>query len=61
MHAIMGVGIIGLVGKLHKWDESAMFFDGSCIGAQCHDYYTRFSYLGIPIYFRYGQALAVKP
>ncbi|KZT09879.1 uncharacterized protein LAESUDRAFT_734954 [Laetiporus sulphureus 93-53] len=33
MHAIMGVGIIGLVGKLHKWDESAMFFDGSSLAA----------------------------
>ena len=28
----MGVGIIGLVGKIHKWDESAMFFDGSSLG-----------------------------
>ncbi|KAJ3475380.1 hypothetical protein NLI96_g11873 [Meripilus lineatus] len=27
----MGVGIIGLVGKLHKWDDSAMFFDGSSL------------------------------
>ena len=33
MHAIMGMGIIGLVGKVHKWDESAMFFDGSSLGA----------------------------
>ncbi len=32
MHAIMGVGIIGLAGKLHKWDDSAMFFDGSSLG-----------------------------
>jgi hypothetical protein len=28
----MGVGIIALLSKLHKWDESAMFFDGSSIG-----------------------------
>ncbi|THG97366.1 hypothetical protein EW026_g4619 [Hermanssonia centrifuga] len=33
MHAIMGVGIIGLAGKLHKWDDSAMFFDGSSLAA----------------------------
>lgn len=33
MHAVMGMGIVGLVGKLHKWDESAMFFDGSSLGA----------------------------
>ncbi|KAI0953829.1 hypothetical protein AcV7_007248 [Taiwanofungus camphoratus] len=33
LHAIMGVGIIGLVGKLHKWDESAIFFDGSSLAA----------------------------
>ncbi|PSR73796.1 hypothetical protein PHLCEN_2v10366 [Hermanssonia centrifuga] len=29
----MGVGIIGLAGKLHKWDDSAMFFDGSSLAA----------------------------
>lgn len=33
MHAVMGVGILGLVGKLHKWDEGAVFFDGSSLGA----------------------------
>lgn len=33
MHAIMGVGIIGLVGKLFKMDESAKWFDGSSLGA----------------------------
>ena len=32
MHAVMGVGLVGLVGKVHKWDESAMFFDGSSLG-----------------------------
>lgn len=32
LHGVMGVGIIGLVGKIHKWDESAMFFDGSSLG-----------------------------
>ncbi|KAJ3530684.1 hypothetical protein NM688_g7675 [Phlebia brevispora] len=33
MHAVMGMGILGLVGKIHKWDESAMFFDGSSLAA----------------------------
>ncbi|CAL1714863.1 unnamed protein product [Somion occarium] len=33
LHGVMGVGIIGLVGKIHKWDESAMFFDGSSLAA----------------------------
>lgn len=33
MHAIMGVGVIGLVGKLIKMDDSAKFFDGSSLGA----------------------------
>ena len=32
LHAVMGVGIIGLIGKVHKWDESAMYFDGSSLG-----------------------------
>jgi len=31
IHAVMGVGVISLVGKLHKWDESALFFDGSSL------------------------------
>ena len=33
LHAVMGMGILGLVGKLHRWDESAMFFDGTSLGA----------------------------
>jgi len=33
LHAVMGIGIIGLVGKIHKWDDSAMFFDGSSLAA----------------------------
>lgn len=36
MHAIMGVGIIGLVGKVVRMDESAMWFDGSSLGACLH-------------------------
>jgi hypothetical protein len=26
------VGILGLVSKLHKWNESAVFFDGTSLG-----------------------------
>ncbi|KAI0788831.1 Shr3 amino acid permease chaperone [Abortiporus biennis] len=33
LHAVMGIGIIGFVGKLHKWDDTAMFFDGSSLAA----------------------------
>ncbi|KAI0629200.1 Shr3 amino acid permease chaperone [Trametes polyzona] len=33
LHSIMGVGLVGLLGKLHKWDDSAMFFDGSSLAA----------------------------
>lgn len=29
---MVGVGLIGLISKLHIWDDSAMFFDGSCLG-----------------------------
>jgi len=33
LHSVMGLGLIGLCGKLSKWDESAMFFDGSSLAA----------------------------
>ncbi|KAI0331497.1 hypothetical protein GY45DRAFT_1248681 [Cubamyces sp. BRFM 1775] len=33
LHSVMGVGLVGLLGKLHKWDDSAMFFDGSSLAA----------------------------
>lgn len=29
---MVGVGIIGIISKLHQWDESAQFFDGSSLG-----------------------------
>jgi hypothetical protein len=29
----MGIGLLALVGKLHKWDDSAVFFDGTSLGA----------------------------
>ncbi|KAG7087718.1 hypothetical protein E1B28_013664 [Marasmius oreades] len=32
LHGLMGVGMLGLVSKLHKWDDSAMFFDGTSLG-----------------------------
>ena len=32
LHAIIAVGLVGLIGKLHKWDDSAVFFDGSSLG-----------------------------
>jgi len=31
MHAMIGVGVLGLIAKLHEWDESAIFFDGSSL------------------------------
>ncbi|KAF9457195.1 Shr3 amino acid permease chaperone [Collybia nuda] len=33
LHGMVGVGLIGLLSKLHKWDDSAMFFDGSSLAA----------------------------
>lgn len=30
---MVGVGLVGLLGKLFVWDDSAMFFDGSSLGA----------------------------
>jgi Ca2+/H+ antiporter len=33
LHGMVGVVLLGLVGKLHNWDDSAMFFDGSSLGS----------------------------
>ncbi|KAJ7746950.1 Shr3 amino acid permease chaperone [Mycena maculata] len=33
LHGLVGVAIIGLIAKLHAWDDSAMFFDGSSLAA----------------------------
>jgi len=33
LHAMGGIGVIGLLSKLLKWDESALFFDGSSMAA----------------------------
>ncbi len=30
---MMGVGLVGLLAKMFKWDDSAVFFDGSSLGA----------------------------
>ncbi|CAA7269279.1 unnamed protein product [Cyclocybe aegerita] len=32
LHGMVGVGLLGFLAKLHKWDESAVFFDGSSLG-----------------------------
>jgi len=32
LHGMVGVLLLGLVAKLHTWDDSAMFFDGSSLG-----------------------------
>ncbi|KZV85704.1 hypothetical protein EXIGLDRAFT_712263 [Exidia glandulosa HHB12029] len=32
LHSVMGVGILALIAKLHQWDESAVFFDGTSLG-----------------------------
>lgn len=31
LHGVVVLGVLGFVSKLHKWDESAMFFDGSSL------------------------------
>lgn len=31
-HVALGLPLVALLIKLHKWSESAVFFDGSCIG-----------------------------
>jgi hypothetical protein len=35
LHGVVVLGVLGFVSKLHKWDESAMFFDGSSLGMSC--------------------------
>jgi hypothetical protein len=34
LHGLIGVVLLGLIAKLHAWDDSAMFFDGSSIGGK---------------------------
>lgn len=33
LHGFIGVGILGLVAKLHAWNDSAVLFDGSSLAA----------------------------
>lgn len=33
LHGIMGLGVLGLVAKLHKWTDLAVYFDGTSLGA----------------------------
>ncbi|KXN89379.1 Secretory component protein SHR3 [Leucoagaricus sp. SymC.cos] len=33
LHGMIGIGLVGTLSKLFKWDESAMFFDGSSLAA----------------------------
>ncbi|EST06363.1 Shr3 amino acid permease chaperone [Kalmanozyma brasiliensis GHG001] len=46
LHGMMGLGIIGLVAKLHRWNEIAKYFDGGSLalfmGAVC-------MYLGVAV------------
>ena len=40
LHGVAAVGILSLIAKLHQWDESAMFFDGTSLGE-----YTRLCFI----------------
>lgn len=46
LHGMMGLGLIGLVAKLHRWNEMAKYFDGGSLalfmGAIC-------MYLGVAV------------
>ncbi|KAI0716016.1 Shr3 amino acid permease chaperone [Cerioporus squamosus] len=33
LHGVVLLGLVGLLGKLHHWDDSAIFFDGSSLAA----------------------------
>lgn len=33
LHSFVGLGLAGLIGKLHNWDEAAIFFDGTSLGS----------------------------
>jgi hypothetical protein len=28
----MGIGVVAIIAKIHRWDESAVFFDGGSLG-----------------------------
>lgn len=33
LHGLIAVGVIAIITKIHRWDESAMFFDGGSLAA----------------------------
>jgi len=33
LHGLIGVGLVAIITKIHRWDESAMFFDGGSLAA----------------------------
>ncbi|KAI0272661.1 Shr3 amino acid permease chaperone [Gloeopeniophorella convolvens] len=33
LHGLMGIGVVTIIAKIHRWDESAMFFDGGSLVA----------------------------
>ncbi|KAH9993685.1 Shr3 amino acid permease chaperone [Russula compacta] len=33
LHGLIGIGIVAIITKLHRWDESAIFFDGGSLAA----------------------------
>ena len=36
LHGLIGIGIVAIITKIHRWDESAMFFDGGSLGERPH-------------------------
>jgi hypothetical protein len=36
LHGLMGIGVVAIIAKIHRWDESAMFFDGASLGEFPH-------------------------
>jgi hypothetical protein len=40
LHGLTGVGIIAIITKIHRWDESAMFFDGGSLGERFHVHFS---------------------
>ena len=43
---MVGVGLIGFISKLHRWDESAMYFDGGSLGQSIIVCFPGFACLG---------------
>lgn len=34
LHGMMGLGIVGLIAKMHRWTEMAKYFDGGSLGKE---------------------------